>query len=93
MGLLQDGLWVDQWYDTKETGGHFKCNIRRISDYANLSGYVRYLYQQPGVVKTVNMEHIENHYYASHETINPSRVIPTGPVIDFALPHDRTKLG
>jgi len=41
----------------------------------------------------VNMEHKKNHYYASHETINPSRVIPTGPVIDFALPHDRTKLG
>ncbi|MBT7448787.1 MAG: glutathione S-transferase family protein [Tateyamaria sp.] len=73
--------------------GHFKCNIRRISDYANLSGYVRDLYQQPSVAKTVNMEHIKNHYYASHETINPSRVIPTGPVIDFALPHDRTKLG
>ena len=52
--------------------GHFKCNIRRISDYANLSGYMRDLYQQPGVAKTVNMEHIKNHYYASHETINPS---------------------
>ncbi len=73
--------------------GHFKCNIRRISDYANLSGYVRDLYQQPDVAKTVNMEHIKSHYYASHETINPSRVIPNGPVIDFAAPHDRAKLG
>ena len=73
--------------------GHFKCNIRRIFDYANLSGYVRDLYQQPGVAKTVNMEHIKNHYYASHETINPSRVIPIGPAIDFTLPHNYTKLG
>lgn len=64
--------------------GHFKCNIRRIADYKHLSGYVRDLYQQPGVAATVNMQHIKNHYYASHESINPSRVIPMGPVIDYA---------
>lgn len=69
--------------------GHFKCNIRRIADYEHLSGYVRDLYQQPGVAATVNMEHIKSHYYASHETINPTRVIPTGPVIDYSLPHTR----
>lgn len=73
--------------------GHFKCNIRRIVDYANLSGYVRDLYQQPGIAQTVNMEHIKNHYYASHESVNPSRVIPVGPDIDFTEPHDRARFG
>ncbi len=69
--------------------GHFKCNLRRIADFTNLSGYVRDLYQQPGIAATVNMEHIKNHYYASHETINPSRVVPVGPRTDFTLPHNR----
>jgi putative glutathione S-transferase len=72
--------------------GHFKCNLRRIADYPNLSHYVRDLYQQPGVAETVNMEHIKKHYYASHETINPSRVVPMGPVIDYTAPHDRARL-
>ena len=72
--------------------GHFKCNLRRIADFTNLSGYVRDLYQQPGIAATVNMEHIKNHYYASHETINPSRVVPVGPRTDFTLPHNRSKL-
>ena len=72
--------------------GHFKCNLRRIADFTNLSGYVRDLYQQPGIAATVNMEHIKNHYYASHETINPSRVVPLGPHTDFTLPHNRSKL-
>jgi len=73
--------------------GHFKCNLRRIADYPNLSGYVRDLYQQPGVASTVNMQHIKDHYYASHETVNPTRIIPLGPDIDYALPHDRERLG
>lgn len=73
--------------------GHFKCNIRRIADYPNLSNYLRDLYQQPGVAKTVNMEHIKRHYYRSHETINPSRVVPKGPVVDFSVPHNRSQLG
>jgi len=72
--------------------GHFKCNIRRIADYANLSGYLRDLYQQPGISATVNMEHIKNHYYASHESINPSRVVPVGPEYDYMVPHDRENL-
>ena len=72
--------------------GHFKCNLRRIADFTNLPGYVRDLYQQPGIAATVNMEHIKNHYYASHETINPSRVVPVGPHTDFTLPHNRSKL-
>ena len=69
--------------------GHFKCNIRRIADYPNLSEYLRDLYQQPGIAKTVNLEHIKKHYYQSHETINPSRVVPKGPVVDFTAPHNR----
>jgi len=69
--------------------GHFKCNIRRIADYPNLSNYLRDLYQQPGISRTVNMEHIKRHYYESHTSINPSRVVPLGPEIDFSLPHNR----
>ncbi len=72
--------------------GHFKCNIRRIADYPSLSEYVQDLYQQPGVAATVNMAHIKDHYYASHETVNPSQVIPIGPCIDYSLPHDRDRL-
>ena len=71
--------------------GHFKCNIKRISDYQNLSGYLLDLYQQPKISDTVNMEHIKNHYYASHESINPSRVIPVGPDIDFTAAHGRER--
>ncbi|MCL4131689.1 UNVERIFIED_CONTAM: hypothetical protein GTU68_029954 [Idotea baltica] len=73
--------------------GHFKCNISRIADYEHLSGYMRELYQQPGIADTVNLQHIKNHYYASHESVNPSRIIPTGPNIDYAAPHDRARLG
>ncbi|MGB2016761.1 MAG: glutathione S-transferase family protein [Candidatus Puniceispirillum sp.] len=73
--------------------GHFKCNLRRIADYPNLSGYVRDLYQQTDVAATVNMQHIKDHYYASHETINPTRIVPVGPDIDYDLPHDRAHLG
>ncbi|WP_435228758.1 glutathione S-transferase family protein [Pseudopelagicola sp. nBUS_20] len=73
--------------------GHFKCNLRRIADYKNLSGYVRDLYQQPGIAATVNMAHIKKHYYASHETLNPSRIVPTGPLVDYSVPHDRDALG
>ena len=73
--------------------GHFKCNVRRIADYPNLSGYVRDLYQQPGVAGTVNMQHIKDHYYASHESVNPSRIVPAGPDIDFMAAHDRARIG
>jgi len=71
--------------------GHFKCNIRRIADYPNLSGYVRDLYQQPGIAETVNMQHIKDHYYASHESVNPSRIVPAGPDTDFMATHDRAR--
>ena len=72
--------------------GHFKCNIRRIVDYPNLWGYVRDLYQQPGVSGTVRLDHIKNHYYGSHTSINPSRVVPVGPEIDFLAPNSRGDL-
>ena len=72
--------------------GHFKTNLRRLVDYPNLWGYLRDLYQQPGVAGTVNMQHIKNHYYGSHRTINPTGVVPLGPVVDFSTPHDRSAL-
>ncbi|MCG6886825.1 MAG: glutathione S-transferase family protein [Proteobacteria bacterium] len=71
--------------------GHFKCNLRRIADYPNLSNYLRELYQWPGVADTVNMVHIKRHYYYSHTELNPSRIIPKGPDLDFESPHDREK--
>nr|WP_298059753.1 glutathione S-transferase family protein [uncultured Halomonas sp.] len=72
--------------------GHFKCNVKRIEDYPNLSNYVREIYQWPGVAETVNMDHIKRHYYYSHDTINPTRIVPAGPLLDFERPHDRARL-
>jgi putative glutathione S-transferase len=71
---------------------HFKCNARRIADYANLSGYTRDLYQMSGVAATFDAGHIKRHYYESHRTLNPSGVVPVGPAIDFDAPHDRVRL-
>jgi glutathionyl-hydroquinone reductase len=71
--------------------GHFKCNIRRIEDYPNLSNYLRELYQVPGVADTVDMTTIKNHYYGSHESVNPSRIVPVGPDLDLLKPHDRNR--
>lgn len=72
---------------------HFKCNQRRIIDYPNLSNYLRDLYQVPGIAATVNMDHIKRHYYMSHPHINPTRIVPLGPALDFDAPHDRAHLG
>jgi putative glutathione S-transferase len=72
--------------------GHFKCNIRRIADYPSLSGFVRELYQWPGVRETVNFHHIKHHYYESHKTINPTGIVPVGPVLDFDAPPGRDHL-
>jgi len=69
--------------------GHFKCNIRRIADYPNLWAYTRDLYQQPGVPETVNFDHIKRHYYVTHPQINPTHIVPVGPVIDWNEPHGR----
>ncbi|NGN44855.1 glutathione S-transferase family protein [Mesorhizobium sp. CGMCC 1.15528] len=71
--------------------GHFKCNLRRIADYPNLSNYLRDLFQVPGVAQTVNMRHIKAHYYGSHATINPTRIIPVGPEVDHLAAHDRNR--
>lgn len=72
--------------------GHFKCNLRRIEDYPNLSNYLRDLYQVPGVAGTVDIENIKTHYYGSHESINPHRIVPIGPALDFDRPHNREAL-
>jgi putative glutathione S-transferase len=72
--------------------GHFKCNIRRLVDYASLSGFTRDIYQSPGVAATVNFEHIRRHYYQSHRTINPTGIIPAGPLLDFTAAHGRERL-
>lgn len=72
--------------------GHFKCNIRRLVDYPNLWDYTRELYQVPGIAETVNFDHICTHYYRSHESINPYRIIPAGPLIDWTQPHGRERL-
>jgi len=69
--------------------GHFKCNLRQLKDYPNLWGFTRDLYQHPKIRATVNFEHIKKHYYQSHDTINPTRIVPAGPVLDFDAPHGR----
>jgi len=72
--------------------GHFKCNLRRLIDYPRLWAYARDLYQVPGVAATVNLSHIKEHYYRSHESINPTRIVPKGPLLDFTTPHGRERL-
>jgi putative glutathione S-transferase len=69
--------------------GHFKCNLRRIVDYPNLWAFTRHLYQWPGVAETVDFGHIKRHYYMSHPTINPTGIVPEGPVLDLDLPAGR----
>jgi putative glutathione S-transferase len=69
--------------------GHFKCNVKRIVDLPNLWAYTRDLYAQPGVAGTVNLDHIKTHYYTTHPSINPTRVVPVGPEIDWDAPHGR----
>jgi putative glutathione S-transferase len=72
---------------------HFKCNWRHVWEYPNLSNYVRELYQMPGIAETVSLEHIKNHYYGSQLQVNPTGIVPLGPQIDFAAPHDRARFG
>ncbi|MEL6482875.1 MAG: glutathione S-transferase family protein [Pseudomonadota bacterium] len=71
---------------------HFKCNIRRIADYPALSGFTRELYQWPGVSARTRLDHIKYHYYASHETVNPTGIVPVGPDLDLDAPHGRERL-
>ncbi len=72
--------------------GHFKCNLRRIVDYRNLQGYLMDLYQQPDIADTVNFDHIKRHYYMTHTAINPTRIVPIGPLLDLTKPHGRENL-
>jgi len=72
--------------------GHFKCNLRRVVDYSNLDGYLRDLFQLPGIADTVNFDHIKRHYYVTHDDINPTRIVPIGPLLDLNRPHGREKL-
>jgi len=71
--------------------GHFKCNLKRIVDYPNLSNLLRELYQLPGIAETVDIEYIKRHYYFSHTSVNPTQIVPKGPVLDFCAPHDRAE--
>jgi putative glutathione S-transferase len=73
--------------------GHFKCNLRRIADYRHLSGYLRDLYQQPGIAGTVDMDHIKRHYYGTHPSIDPLGIVPLGPELDLDAPPGREGLG
>lgn len=70
---------------------HFKCNLRRIGDYPNLSNYTRDLYQVPGIAETVSIDHIKRHYYGSQLKVNPTGIVPLGPELDFSAPHDRER--
>jgi putative glutathione S-transferase len=70
---------------------HFKCNLRRIGDYPNLSNYTRDLYQVPGIDETVSLDHIKHHYYMSQRKVNPTGIVPLGPELDFTAPHDRDR--
>ncbi|MDX6687923.1 MAG: glutathionyl-hydroquinone reductase [Baekduia sp.] len=72
--------------------GHFKCNLRRVADYAHLSGYLRDLYQHPGIADTVDFDHIKRHYYVTHPQLNPTRIVPKGPELDLWATHDRERL-
>ncbi|RMG93562.1 MAG: glutathione S-transferase family protein [Deltaproteobacteria bacterium] len=71
---------------------HFKCNVRRIVDHPNLWGYTREIFQVPAIRSTVRFDHIKEHYFRSHETINPTRIVPLGPEINWDAPHDRSAL-
>jgi putative glutathione S-transferase len=73
--------------------GHFKCNLRRVVDYPQLSNYLRDLYQLPGVAALCRLDHIKEHYYRSHPNINPTRIVPAGPVLTLDQAHDRGRFG
>jgi putative glutathione S-transferase len=71
---------------------HFKCNLRRLEDYRNLSAYARDLYQTPGIGATFNAMHAKRHYYESHRRLNPAGIVPAGPNVDFSRPHGRERI-
>ena len=71
--------------------GHFKCNIRRLSEYPNLSNYTRELYQVPGIAETIDIQGIKAGYYGGMPLVNPTGIVPLGPAVNFAAPHDRER--
>jgi glutathionyl-hydroquinone reductase len=73
--------------------GHFKCNLHPLADFTNLANYLRDLFQVPGIAETVDLDHIKRHYYISMAAINPTRIVPLGPMLDFAMAHDRGRFG
>ena len=73
--------------------GHFKCNLRRLVDYPALWAYARDLYGRPGFGETVSFDHIKRHYYMTHDQLNPTRIVPKGPLVDWTAPHGREALG
>jgi glutathionyl-hydroquinone reductase len=85
-------LWVTLVRFDAVYYSHFKVNFRRIVDYPNLWGYTRDLYQRPAFRDTTNFDHIKRHYYTTHGNINPTRIVPQGPIIDWEAPHGRAKL-
>ena len=85
-------LWVTLVRFDAVYHGHFKCNLRRLVDYPNLWAYARDLYQRPGFGETVDFDEIKRHYYMTHPHINPTRIVPIGPVVDWTTPHGRDVL-
>jgi putative glutathione S-transferase len=71
---------------------HFKCNLRRVIDYPSLWGFVRDVYQLPGIASTVHIDFVKRHYYGSHANLNPTRIVPIGPALDYTAPHGRERL-
>ena len=93
MGKLLGGRRLERGRFDAVYVGHFKCNLRRIVDFEHLSGYLRDLYQQPGVDETVDFDHIKRHYYMTHGSINPTGIVPAGPLLDLDAPHGREGVG
>ncbi|MDR2986126.1 MAG: glutathione S-transferase C-terminal domain-containing protein, partial [Nocardiopsaceae bacterium] len=85
-------LWVTLARFDAVYYSHFKANLRRITDYPNLWGYARDLYSRPAFRETTNFDHIKRHYYTTHGSINPTRIVPDGPLLDWDSPHDRAAL-
>ncbi len=85
-------LWTTLYRFDLVYHGHFKCNIRQLKDYTHLWPYARELYQWPGIAETVNPEHAQRHYYESHDMVNPTRIYPAGPKLDWDAPHGRDNL-
>ncbi len=79
--------------DYVEVTVHFKCNLAHLWDFAHLQGWLRDVYQLPGVAGTVDLEQIRRHYYGSQRWVNPTGIVPVGPPVDLAAPTGRTHLG